>query len=404
MASQKGVAFRVNDTSLATEFGPIASVSAADEENGMDMVPDESLSAQRSLILHIDIYRIEQVIRNLITNAMKFTPRDGQVNVGISCVLFSSGSPTAIKDKFEPDAVGFFRVEVSDKGVGLSEEEQKNIFGEFTQFNKNELQNGGGSGLGLWISRKIVQMHKGFMGVTSAGRGHGSTFFFELPVFGQDYNSPPQPQTPTQPQPLTQPQLQRLHPALEECDGQSHAYVEVAASDDASNIPPAFESLSPTTDFLRGSVTAEEKCDSPHPLRLLIVDDSSLNVKVVVRLIESEKTGPFANATLLTADDGTTAVEQLRTEMAAGRAVHFILMDFIMTTMHGPEAARIMREELNYRGPIIGITGNALPEDIDLFVSSGANQVVTKPLARAKLLDALHHFLPTAMAAAKEEE
>jgi CheY-like chemotaxis protein len=63
-------------------------------------------------------------------------------------------------------------------------------------------------------------------------------------------------------------------------------------------------------------------------------DDSSLNVKVVARLIESEKTGPFANATLLTADDGATAVEQLRTEMASGRAVHFILMDSVMVSFH----------------------------------------------------------------------
>ena len=55
-----------------------------------------------------------------------------------------------------------------------------------------------------------------------------------------------------------------------------------------------------------------------------------MNVKVVVKLIESERVGAFANTTLLTADDGTTAVEQLRNEMAAGRAVHFILMDFIM--------------------------------------------------------------------------
>jgi len=55
-----------------------------------------------------------------------------------------------------------------------------------------------------------------------------------------------------------------------------------------------------------------------------------LNVKVVVKLIESERVGAFANTTLLTTDDGTTAVEQLRNEMAAGRAVHFILMDFIM--------------------------------------------------------------------------
>lgn len=59
-------------------------------------------------------------------------------------------------------------------------------------------------------------------------------------------------------------------------------------------------------------------------------DDSSLNVKVVAKLIESEKVGTFANAILLTADDGTSVVEQLRNEMAAGRVVHFILMDFIM--------------------------------------------------------------------------
>ena len=87
----------------------------------------------------------------------------------------------------------------------------------------------GGSGLGLWISRHIVQMHKvrvveiiilfvkpisctvllfqGFMSVTSAGRGHGSTFFFELPVFGPDY-SPPQPTA----QATTQSQSHEQHP------------------------------------------------------------------------------------------------------------------------------------------------------------------------------------------------
>jgi hypothetical protein len=64
-----------------------------------------------------------------------------------------------------------------------------------------------------------------------------------------------------------------------------------------------------------------------------------LNVKVVVRLIESEKEGIFANATLLTADDGTTAVEQLRNEMAAGRAVHFVLMDFVRVMIHSDHVA-----------------------------------------------------------------
>lgn len=55
-----------------------------------------------------------------------------------------------------------------------------------------------------------------------------------------------------------------------------------------------------------------------------------MNVKVVVRLIQGEKVGALSNATILTADDGITAVEQLRNEMSAGRQVDFVLTDFVM--------------------------------------------------------------------------
>ena len=57
-------------------------------------------------------------------------------------------------------------------------EDQKSVFGEFAQFNRNQLQGGGGSGLGLWISRRIIHMHK--------GRGNGSTFYFEIPLYPSD--------------------------------------------------------------------------------------------------------------------------------------------------------------------------------------------------------------------------
>jgi CheY-like chemotaxis protein len=55
-----------------------------------------------------------------------------------------------------------------------------------------------------------------------------------------------------------------------------------------------------------------------------------MNIKVVVKLIQGEKTGAIYHATILTADDGTTAIEQLRNEMSAGRQVDFVLTDFIM--------------------------------------------------------------------------
>eukprot|EP01035_Chromulina_nebulosa_P069321 gene69321-biopygen19947 len=153
LASQKNVSFSVQDTTLATEFGPSEVVPFADE--GSSQVA-EHLAAQRDVYMYVDMCRIEQVIRNLITNA------------------------------FGENAVGIFRLAVADSGAGLSEAEQGKIFGEFTQFNRNELQGGGGSGLGLWISRRIILLHKGYMGVTSAGHGHGSTFYFELPLFGPD--------------------------------------------------------------------------------------------------------------------------------------------------------------------------------------------------------------------------
>jgi CheY-like chemotaxis protein len=71
-----------------------------------------------------------------------------------------------------------------------------------------------------------------------------------------------------------------------------------------------------------------------------------MNVKVITKLIESEKEGVFANAVILTADDGTTAIETLQEQISAGRQVHFVLMDFVMVwyplTIHGDRTKMMM--------------------------------------------------------------
>lgn len=75
------------------------------------------------------------------------------------------------------------RVSVKDSGAGIAAADIKKLFGQYVQINAAKLQNGKGSGLGLWLSKTIVEMHGGYVGVESAGEGHGATFFFEIPVY-----------------------------------------------------------------------------------------------------------------------------------------------------------------------------------------------------------------------------
>mmetsp|Transcript_22647 Transcript_22647/g.32557 ORF Transcript_22647/g.32557 Transcript_22647/m.32557 type:complete len:147 (+) Transcript_22647:1364-1804(+) len=90
------------------------------------------------------------------------------------------------------------------------------------------------------------------------------------------------------------------------------------------------------------------------PLRFLIVDDSDLNRKVIVRQIESERKGRLSKTYIRQADDGLTALEVMREELQEGRHFDVVLMDYTMINMHGPDAATVMRKEFKFRGPIIG--------------------------------------------------
>ena len=67
-----------------------------------------------------------------------------------------------------------------------------------------------------------------------------------------------------------------------------------------------------------------------------------------------------------------------------------VFIDYIMTTMNGPEEVQIMWKELKFTGGIIGVTGNALPADLTYFKECGADLVIIKPLMNQKLIDAVH--------------
>jgi len=107
--------------------------------------------------------RIAQIVTNLLSNAHKYTPEGGQV-----CMMLSHEGNTV-------------RVDVRDTGIGLSTEEQQQLFTRFFRADNAAARAVGGTGLGLYITRSLVETHGGQMTVTSA-RGEGSTFSFTLPV------------------------------------------------------------------------------------------------------------------------------------------------------------------------------------------------------------------------------
>ncbi len=79
--------------------------------------------------------------------------------------------------------VGTLKISVTDTGAGISVDNQSKLFGQFQKFNAKDLQGGGGSGLGLWLSRKIVELHGGEMGFASEGEGCGTMFYVALPTY-----------------------------------------------------------------------------------------------------------------------------------------------------------------------------------------------------------------------------
>ncbi|RTE87556.1 MULTISPECIES: response regulator [Gammaproteobacteria] len=124
-----------------------------------------NLPANIPTMLLGDPMRLSQVLINLVSNAIKFT-EEGEISV--TCTLLEQTSSQI-----------YLRISVTDTGIGMSEEQRANLFQAFTQADSSTTRKFGGTGLGLTISRRLITLMNGDMGVTSS-QGQGSTFYIEL--------------------------------------------------------------------------------------------------------------------------------------------------------------------------------------------------------------------------------
>jgi two-component system CheB/CheR fusion protein len=132
--------------------------------------------------LHADAPRLTQVFWNLLKNAVKFTPEGGTIDVR-SRLEDSPAAAGAPATQAAPPPGMVLAVEVSDSGSGIAPELLDHVFDAFTQGDPGAaLKSGGGLGLGLAISKAIVELHGGTLSVSSPGRNRGATFTVRLPL------------------------------------------------------------------------------------------------------------------------------------------------------------------------------------------------------------------------------
>jgi signal transduction histidine kinase len=129
-----------------------------------------------------DGLRVDQVLTNLIDNAIKFTPDGGKIRIAVE--LSNQKGGTDGETPLEPKESGnYVRVMVGDNGEGIKDGEKRYVFDKFYQARAGKGRNTKGSGLGLSISKGIVEAHGGSIWFTSVP-GEGTSFYFTLPIEG----------------------------------------------------------------------------------------------------------------------------------------------------------------------------------------------------------------------------
>ncbi|SET51309.1 PAS domain S-box protein [Hymenobacter actinosclerus] len=273
-----------------------------------------------------DETRLLQILSNLTSNAIKFTSQ-GTVSIIVSAVAAADVEDGAAADVVADAAAGgaveagkddyLVRFAVQDSGIGISPDDEKLLFTNFTQLDTTPTKAFGGTGLGLAISKQLADMLGGEIGVYS-NVGEGSTFWFTI----------------------------RCQVALNE----EEIVQERRLARERPQEVVRFET---------------------NP-RILLVDDNPINQKVASRLLDK------LGCTVTVAADGFEAISRA---IAPDTSYDLIFMDIQMPEMDGVTAMREIRRRLGPScPPVVAMTAYSMREDAKRFVEEGMDDYIAKPV------------------------
>ncbi|MGW8391635.1 response regulator [Pseudoduganella sp. HUAS MS19] len=392
-----------------------------------------------------DPLRLQQVLVNLTSNAIKFTAR-GEVSLKVECAECD-------------EQRSVMRFIVRDTGIGISAEQKANLFAPFVQADESVTRKFGGTGLGLVICQRLVELQGGNIALDSQP-GEGSTFTVTLP-FGTVPAGQKQGATGSGSRPLRvlvlddhftsrvylSKTLQAWGWGVDVTSSAAEAEKMLALAAQRSlpydvvladwSVPEAdqryIESLRHAQEpavpvilmvsayerskmleedadragLVTKPITASTLFDTVHEVldkadlqevqadaspaqrlngRLLLVEDNAMNQLVAVGILER------AGAAVDVANNGEEAVRMLR---ASPEAYRLVLMDVQMPVMDGYTATRIIRQELGMKLPIVAMTAGVMESERADCLAAGMDDFIPKPLDIDEMMQTLERYLPS---------
>jgi signal transduction histidine kinase/ligand-binding sensor domain-containing protein/DNA-binding response OmpR family regulator len=293
----------------------------------------EFKSDSKEKICWIDRDKLEKIINNLLSNALKFTPDNGKVEV-------------IVKNSSEDEKL-FTKIIIKDNGVGIPKEKIDKVFDRFFQVDDSTQRSYGGSGIGLALVKEFVDLHKWKISVTSEF-GEGTEFIIQIPMW-DDY--------------LTEAEKVQSEETIT----------------DTETIRSTGENISSSTGKIQKTKVVTE---SDNKASILVVDDSEDVRKYLKGLLENDY--------LVTeAENGIEGIK-----IAKENISDIIISDVMMPSMDGLEfCSRIKSEWQTSDIPVILLTAKASPESKLEGLEIGADDYLTKPFNSKELFTRIRNLL-----------
>lgn len=272
----------------------------------------------------VDKSNFDKIVMNLVSNAVKFTPEGGSVEINLA-----KGEDLTVEGPLSR----FAEITVTDTGIGISEEDRKQVFNRFFQASNNTA---GGTGIGLHLTSQLVELHHGKISISDNPNGQGTCFTVRVPL-GKDHL-----------------RADELIDTVNPCKTANATKIE--------NVPYAVELISAGEAEDRPRQTPKKR-----DLVYIVEDDEEIRRYLVNSFAKYYKTEGFSN--------GLVALEKMHSQCPA-----LVITDVMMPEMDGITLTKKIKQNINLNHvPVIVLTAKTQEEDNIEVMESGANAYIKKP-------------------------